>query len=219
MTGTDTGVGKTVLTALALHYLRASGVHALAMKPFCAGGRGDVKVLQRVQNHELPDELVNPYYFSEPLAPLVAARLHRCRIELKDALLRVREVAARCECLLVEGVGGLLVPLGEDFTVIDLIVRLHCEVVVVSANRLGTINHTLLTARALGESVRRRAWFVLADRQKPDVSAATNPEVLRELIGTEHLLNIPFLGRNPLITNDMNKKCRKLKKVLARLFG
>ena len=76
ITGTDTGVGKTLLTALLLHHLRQTGVHALAMKPFCSGGRADVRLLQSLQRGELSDAEMNPFYFAEPIAPFVAAKKH-----------------------------------------------------------------------------------------------------------------------------------------------
>src|SRR5882672_6525542 len=74
ITGTDTGVGKTLITALLLERLRSRGAHALAIKPFCSGSRQDVALLQSLQPHELSDEVMNPFYFHEPLAPLIAAR-------------------------------------------------------------------------------------------------------------------------------------------------
>ena len=74
ITGTDTGVGKTLLTGLLLHHLRQSGCHALAMKPFCSGSRADAEFLHAVQDGELTLDEINPFFFAEPLAPLVAAR-------------------------------------------------------------------------------------------------------------------------------------------------
>src|SRR5260221_11161888 len=113
ITGTDTGVGKTLLTALLLQHLLDTGVEALAMKPFCSGGRADVELLQAIQNSRLPDDAVNPFYFAESVAPLVAARKLRCRISLAQVLQKIRAVESRCERLLIEGSGGLMAPLGE----------------------------------------------------------------------------------------------------------
>src|SRR5262249_51966743 len=139
ITGTDTGVGKTLLTGLLVCHLRASGCHALAMKPFCSGGRADVDFLRVAQDRELTADEINPFYFREPIAPLVAARKRHIKIRLPDVLRAISDILARCECLLIEGSGGLLVPLGEGYTVADLISKLNCEVIVVSRNRLGTI--------------------------------------------------------------------------------
>src|SRR5947209_4920543 len=95
VTGTDTGVGKTLLTAVLLSHLRQQGVHALAMKPFCSGceaGLTDVDILYRLQDQELATHEINPFFFPEPLAPLVAARCHRVRITLNEVLDRIRSV-------------------------------------------------------------------------------------------------------------------------------
>ena len=85
ITGTDTGVGKTLLTAMLLAHLRDCGVNALAMKPFCSGGTTDLHVLNEIQGNELTNAEINPFYFTEPVAPLVAARKHRQKIKLPDA--------------------------------------------------------------------------------------------------------------------------------------
>jgi len=140
ITGTDTGVGKTLLTALLLSHLRQQGCRALAMKPFCSGsevGLTDVDILYRFQDHELATHEINPFFFPEPLAPLVAARRHRLRITLDDVLERIRAVInqrlvpiqnpkskvqnSQNSVLLIEGAGGLLAPLGEGFNLLDLI--------------------------------------------------------------------------------------------------
>src|ERR1041385_8329560 len=142
ITGTDTGVGKTIFTGLLVHHLRTEGVHALAMKPFCSGSRADVRLLRGMQDEALTEEEINPFYFPEPIAPLVSARKRKRLIPLGEVVQWIKKTAARCECLLVEGSGGLLVPLGEKYLVRDLIKRLNCEVIVVSRNQLGTINHT-----------------------------------------------------------------------------
>src|SRR5579862_6832824 len=102
ITGTDTGVGKTLLTALMLHHLRQAGVHALAMKPFCSGGRGDVRLLQSLQPGALSDAEMNPFYFAKPVAPLVAQKGWRA-IRLREVIKKIGEVQRQCDCLLIEG--------------------------------------------------------------------------------------------------------------------
>src|SRR5437868_2134606 len=129
VTGTDTGVGKTVFTGLLLHHLRTGGCHALAMKPFCSGGRADVKLLRALQEAELDEDEINPFYFPEPIAPLVSSRRHHRAVLLGEVVHRIKKVARRCDVLLIEGSGGLLVPLGEKYLVSDLIRRLECDVI------------------------------------------------------------------------------------------
>ncbi len=147
ITGTDTGVGKTVLTALLLSHLRQTGCCALAVKPFCSGGRADAELLHSLQEGDLTLDEINPYHFSEPLAPLVAARLHDHKITLRQSLLHIQKIGAHLKnpsihlfsnpliqratppphhsitpVLLIEGAGGLLSPLGNRFNLLDLMV-------------------------------------------------------------------------------------------------
>ena len=218
ITGTDTGVGKTLLTGLLLHHLRQSGCHALAIKPFCSGSRADIEFLRAVQDRELTPEEITPHFFAEPLAPLVAARKHHRLIRLQEVLRRIERVARRCECLLIEGIGGLLVPLGEGFTVRDLIVRLGGEVIVVSRNRLGTINHTLLTSDALQHVGITGLKAVLMSSRQEDSSAGSNGRILAELLAPTPVFSIGFLGRNPLRFEALKKNQKKIKRTLAQIL-
>jgi len=219
ITGTDTGVGKTLLTGLLLHHLRRRGCQALAMKPFCSGDRTDVRLLHAVQGEELTLDEINPFFFHEPLAPLVAARKHQQSIRLRDVLRRIADVASRCQHLLVEGSGGLLVPLGESYTVADLIVKLGCEVFVVSANRVGTINHTLLTARLLQHLGIRRVKVIMMGRRRPDKSSGSNPLVLAELLGRVPVFSLGYLGRNSTQFEAILATEKKFEKTLARILA
>jgi dethiobiotin synthetase len=219
ITGTDTGVGKTLLTGLLLHHLRRHGCHALAMKPFCSGGRADVRLLHTVQGSELTLDEINPFFFDEPLAPLVAARKHQRSIRLQDVLRRIAHVASRCQRLLIEGAGGLLVPLGEGYTVADLISKLNCEVLVVSANRLGTINHTLLTVRFLQHVGIQTLKVIMMARPRLDVSSGSNPLILAELLGQVPVFSVGFLGRNPTQIEALKAMEKKFKKTLAQILA
>ena len=219
ITGTDTGVGKTVLTGLLLHFLRSQGCHALAMKPFCSGGTADTDLLRAIQDKELTAEEISPFRFAEPVAPLVAARKHRRRVRLAEVVAAIRRMARRCECLLIEGIGGLLVPLGEGFTVRDLIARLGGEVILVSANRLGTLNHTLLTAAALDQAGVKMYKTVLMDFKQLDDSARSNGGILAELLAPKPFYILGFLGAEPLRVGGVEKKCKKIEKTLAQILG
>ena len=226
ITGTDTGVGKTLLTGLLLHHLRQSGCHALAVKPFCSGGTADVEFLNSLQEDELEPAEINPFYFAEPIAPLIAARKHHRRIHLPDVLKQIRGVMRRSECLLIEGSGGLLVPLGEGYTVGDLIRKLDCEVVVAGRNRLGTINHTLLTVEALQHIGIQRLKVVLMTQDgrrvracgRPDLSFRSNRRILSEMLAPIPVLEIGFLGRNPFALAALKKSAKKVKKTLAQIL-
>ena len=219
ITGTDTGVGKTLLTGLLLHHLRQSGCHALAMKPFCSGSRADTEFLQAVQDGELTPDEITPFFFAEPLAPLVAARRHHRSIALAEVLRLIGRIAGRCQCLLIEGIGGLLVPLGEGFTVRDLIAGLHCEVIVVSCNRLGTINHTLLTVEVLRTIENKGLKAILMSHKNEDASTGSNRRILAELLAPTPVVPISFLGRNLLRFGALKKSRKKIQKTLARILA
>jgi dethiobiotin synthetase len=219
VTGTDTGVGKTIFTGLLVHHLRSNGVHALAMKPFCSGGRADVHLLQAMQDVELTEEEINPFYFPEPIAPLVSARRRKRLISLGEVVREVKKIAARCECLLIEGSGGLLVPLGENYFVSDVIRQLNCEVIVVARNQLGTINHTLLTVNALKRFGVKNISVVLMGTSKKDASVEKNGAVLREFLGGTEVVEVGFLGKKANEIGVLKKSVRKLKKTLAGFCG
>lgn len=253
ITGTDTGVGKTLLTSLLLCHLRRRGARALALKPFCSGSRADARLLHDLQNGDLTLDEINPFYFPEPVAPLVSARKHRRRIPLDKVVEHINSIASRLgplpshpNCLiqtknrktksrnyiLIEGSGGLLVPLGEDYTVRDLIARLNCDVLVVSRNQLGTINHTLLTLRALDfthsafrtpHSTQPLAFslshVLLMRPATPDLSTATNPSLLAELLAPIPVLEFPFLGRHCMSVPALRKAAARFHKPLARLVA
>jgi dethiobiotin synthetase len=236
ITGTDTGVGKTLLTGLLLHHLRSTGCHAQAIKPFCSGGTADVEILQALQNGELTREEINPFYFPEPVAPLVSARRHRRTITLANTLNHIHRVAAsmanpsikhracstldpRHSTLLIEGSGGLLVPLGEGFTVADLIKQLGCEVIVVSRNKLGTINHTLLTVAHLQDIGIKRVMVMVMGQEEKGASTASNPRILAELLSPIPVISVPFLGLNMLSLGAIRRNAKKCKKVLAQILG
>ena len=260
ITGTDTGVGKTLLTALLLSHLRQTGCRALALKPFCSGTRADAELLHALQAGDLSLDEINPFYFSEPVAPLVAARKHRRKISLQEVLLHIQSIASSISpsihhsitpslhhpTLLIEGSGGLLVPLGENYSVLDLIVALECETIVVARNRLGTINHTMLTFRALEHALAasRKApfsrqnqartqrgplsahasppapqhlRFVLMDSDQPDHSATANRKILSQFLAPFSVHALPFLGAN-CMTPPLIKGCAaRLRHTLALL--
>lgn len=195
ITGTDTGAGKTLLTALLLCHLRDAGCRALAMKPFATGSTADADLLDRLQNGELPRTLLNPFFFKTPVAPIVAARTEGKTVRLADLAEKVEQAAAKCDLLLVEGCGGLLAPLAEDFDLLDLMRAVPTRVIVTARNRLGVLNHVLLTQRVLLSVGFEPMAIVLMGIGRPDISVETNAAILRESNPTKLVLEIPYLGR------------------------
>jgi len=218
VTGTDTGVGKTIFTGLLVRHLREEGVHALAMKPFCSGGRADVKLLRAMQDQELTEDEINPFYFPKPVAPLVDARRSKRLIPLVQVIREIKKLATRCECLLIEGSGGLLVPLGENYFVGNVIQRLNCDVIVVARNQLGTINHTLLTVAALRRFCAQNIAVALVGTSKKDASVKKNGAVLREFLGGIEVRELKFLGKKANKIGVLKKSAKKMKKTLAGFY-
>lgn len=217
ITGTDTGVGKTTVARLLLRHLRNSGINALAMKPFCSGGTDDLDAFRSIQGDELPRKILNPYYFPEPLAPAVARHETARRITLKSVLATVKKAARRCECLLVEGAGGLLVPVTRRMMVADIISALKCDVIVVTRNQIGTLNHTLLTVEALRRRGIGRIKIVFSETKQTDASSKSNPQYLSEHLKNIGVYRIPqFSSRSH---NELSKitGAKKIKKTLAQI--
>jgi dethiobiotin synthetase len=200
VTGTDTGVGKTVLAAGIVLALRARGHSVGVVKPIQSGARagdpyGDAMLLKRWTGvSELAEEIA-PYSFAAPLAPLVAAELEGRAVDCADAVARVRGVAERYEAVVVEGAGGFLVPVGEDWTIADLAAALGLPLLVVARAGLGTVNHTALTvlaARRLGLEPVGVVLNGAADESSPD-----NARLIEQLAG------VPVRGRTPLLEGEL----------------
>ena len=149
VTGTNTGAGKTILTALLLSHLRSKNIRALAVKPIETGGRRDARLLYALQREEVSLNETNPFWFTESLAPVIAARRSGRRLVKAEILKKVRALRNRCDFLLIEGAGGLLTPLGNNWSGLDLIKALKAEVVVAARNELGVINQARLTVGRL----------------------------------------------------------------------
>jgi dethiobiotin synthetase len=217
ITGTDTGVGKTVLAELLLRHLRERGVKAAALKPVCSGGRSDARALYTASGGALSLDEINPWHFRAPIAPLLSARRERKQVKLADVLAHARRVQKRFEVLLVEGAGGLLSPLGVDFNSRNLIAALRATPIVVCPNRLGAVNQVLLTLTALPQCVAGRARAVLMSPAKPDAASGTNAGLLAEFFDVRRICTLPWLGGKPDAGNALNKP--RVKRALRVLAG
>jgi dethiobiotin synthetase len=151
--GTDTGVGKTRVTAGLLRALNERGVRAAGMKPVAAGSTGarnaDVEALAACSCAGIATQDINPYCFVEPLSPHLAAQLEGTRIDPERIAAAYARVAAGCELVLVEGTGGWLTPISATATMADIAQTLALPVVLVVGLRLGCLNHALLSAQAI----------------------------------------------------------------------
>jgi dethiobiotin synthetase len=187
VTGTDTGVGKTLVGAALTLLLARSGLDVAVMKPVESGvpqpdGLGeDGKLLRWASGSRQPVEEITPYRLVEPVAPSLAARRAGIDIDWSDLLGRALRLHARHQFALLEGAGGLLTPLAEKRSVADLAAALGWPLLVVCRCDLGTINHTLLTLEvARQRGLRVAGWVINGLPAKPDLAQATAADMIRE---------------------------------------
>jgi dethiobiotin synthetase len=205
LTGTDTGVGKTHVAALLVRGLRATGVDAVGMKPICCGPRDDAEILHAAADGAIPLAEVNPVWLRPPAAPYVAAMIEERAIDL--ALIRetFQRLAATHHSLLLEGVGGWQVPITREYFVSDLAAECALPVAVVVANKLGALNHTLLTVAAIRARGLTCAGLILnhctPPAATPDVAETTNRAVLEDLLEVPILFEIAH-GQSELAISE-----------------
>lgn len=191
ITGTDTGVGKTYVTALLARALRRAGLDTVALKPVCSGDRQDAEVLRDACDAELGIDEVNPLWFARPVAPLLAARREGRSISVPALAEWFRTVSAGRRSVLVEGAGGWLVPLAGDALIADLASALALPVVVVVANRLGCINHALLTVESVrSRGLECRGLILNSITRVQDAAGLENRALLEEFSGVPVLFEI-----------------------------
>ena len=199
VTGTDTGVGKTVIAASLIAALRQRGLRVAAMKPVETGaitGPGDATRLRAAAGDIDPLADVCPISFPEPLAPLVAGQRSGRMIALETLDAAFARLSLGREAIVVEGAGGLLVPLTERASYADLFARWRLGTVVVAANRLGALNHVRLTVQAARAAGLEIVAVVLNAATRPvadDLPAATNGRTLERLLPDVPLVSWPWI--------------------------
>ena len=200
ITGTDTGIGKTFFTLAAIHALQQKGIKTTAMKPVASGAEliqgqlrnEDALAMQQAIDHAVPYERINPYCFSPPVSPHLAAAQAQTRIDLEVIKMNYHKLIEDEQFVLVEGVGGWLTPLSETAAVADLAKVFNLPVVLVVGMRLGCLNHALLTAQAIERCGFRLAGWV-ANSIDPDcVFIQEQIDYLASHLGSLPILNIPY---------------------------
>lgn len=203
VTGTDTGVGKTTVTVKLMQQLAAQGVTVIGMKPVASGcawvdGRWqneDVMQLTAAANVSAPAEWVNPYCFQPAIAPHIAAAQAGVQIEIDRIVTAYQQLTALADVVIVEGAGGLLVPLDDaGHTMADLIQALQLPALMVVGMRLGCINHALLTAEVLKQrDIALCGW--VANRMDPQMTVPTqNLDTLIAGLQQAPVLDLPFMS-------------------------
>ena len=199
VTGTDTGVGKTWVSVALIAYLQRQGLQVAGMKPVASGCKAtpfglqndDALQLAKQADVNLPYNIINPYAFEPAIAPHIAAQ--EVGIEIKLAVIAdcYREIKRQADAVVVEGAGGLLVPINYEHTMADIALKLNLEVVLVVAIRLGCINHALLTVQAIeAAGLKLKGWIA----NHPDGAPARADTIIATL---KHHIKAPCLGVMP----------------------
>ncbi|HEY1171983.1 MAG TPA: dethiobiotin synthase [Verrucomicrobiae bacterium] len=216
VTGSDTGVGKTVVSGLLARFLKEKGVNVGVCKPICSGGREDAEqLLKAARNQQTLDE-VNPWHFTQPLSPLVAARLERKQIKPEAVLKHIQSIREKRALTVVEGAGGLLSPLGEGFDSRALLTGLKAKPLIVVADKLGAVNQALLVLDALPKRYQASAQIVLSAVPKPDASSQTNARLLMEFYPDKGVHCLPRISVKDIST--LSDKRSPIHRVFQRVL-
>lgn len=210
ITGTDTGIGKTVASCLLIDALVNEGHKVVGMKPIASGAEkvngmlenDDAIELIKHANVDVPYQLINPYCFEPSIAPHIAAQQSNQQIGLSGIETSYAALTKQADWIIVEGVGGWLVPVNEKETVADIPSRLNLPVVLVVGMKLGCINHALLTANAIRSNGNNLIGWI-ANQVDPEMSVYDeNLNTLKEVLGCPLIAHIPYLSAEQ---NDPNQ--------------
>jgi dethiobiotin synthetase len=212
VSGTDTGVGKTMIAAAIVRSALRRGLRVAVLKPVETGCAqtadglmpADGMFLRSVAGLSLPIEQIVPLRYATPVSPLVASRREGLVPDSAAIHAAYRQLAESYDFVVVEGAGGLMVPITHEYFMIDLVRDLGLPLVLVAGTRLGTINHTLLSIRLAAAAGVEVAGVVLNQVAAPvnDVAEQTNPEVLRELLSVPVVGPFPYLAEKTIAGID-----------------
>lgn len=219
ITGTDTGVGKTIIAGAVIKALAFLGIRTGVMKPVESGcGReGSVLVpfdgmfLKQTAHIDDPITLVTPCCLESPLAPMAASERDMIKIDIDEIRRSFSSMAKKFETMVVEGIGGLMVPIREDYYVIDIAREFGLPLLVVAKPGLGTVNHTMLTVKCALDAGLDVAGVIINYSRPPDSGLAekTNPKLLGRICP------VPILGSFPYLKNlDEDEIARAAMKTL-----
>ena len=208
ITGTDTGVGKTIISAALIKAAHMLGLKACGMKPIETGCKQrenrkgndslippDGTFLREITGTDESIDLITPVRFENPLAPLPASEIEDKPIDLDKIKTAFRELSSRYDVIIVEGIGGLLVPIKREYFVIDLAKYFGFPIIVVSKPGLGTINHTMLTVNYAIKEGLDVAGIIINYTRPPEKTLAenTNPEIIKRLSPVPVIGTFPYL--------------------------
>ena len=208
--GIDTGIGKTTIAAGLGNLLFRKGIEVGVMKPFATGIKQyskdykslDTKMLKDASGNKDNDDVINPFFYSIPTAPYLAKRILKLNenIDIKKILNKYKEIENRHEFTIVEGIGGLMVPLSKDFCVADLAALINLPIILIMSNRIGSINHIIMTYRLAILSKLTIKGIIINSRcnfSQPSFKLINNNLkcIVEEMTGAKVLATIPYLKK------------------------
>lgn len=191
ITGTDTGAGKSVFSSILALAFYNQGKKVCISKPIQTGFLKDSDTLKKLTGNKIP--IFNIYSFSLPAAPVVSAEHENKKIEIKKVISDIKKLEKEFDCVIVEGIGGIAVPIIDNYLVADLIKDLNYPVVIVSRPSLGTINHTVLTIEFTKQKRLNLLGFVISpyDETLNDPVIKTAPDIISKLTQVQCLMKVP----------------------------
>ncbi len=200
ITATDTGVGKTTMTAALAFALKSIGVSVGVMKPFATGTQQktgykseDVAILANSIQTKDPEELINPYFFPVPASPYTAANKLKTIIDVDLVVDRFEKLQTMHDVMLVEGIGGILTPILKNYCVADLIKDMNLDTIVVTSSKIGTVNHTLMTLNAAQRYGLKIHGLIINNIDPAGYDLDELADDLKNLSGVDVLCTIPHL--------------------------
>ena len=208
--GIDTEIGKTTIAAGLSNLLFRKGIEIGVMKPFATGIKRysqdfkslDTKMLKNASGNKDNDNIINPYFYSMPTAPYLAKKILKLNenIDIEEILNKYKEIENRHDFTIVEGIGGLMVPLSKDFSVADLASIINIPIILITSNRIGSINHIIMTYRLAILYKLKIKGIIINNKYKflgTYYKLITNslPRVVEELTHCKVLATIPYIKK------------------------
>lgn len=208
--GIDTEIGKTTIAAGLSNLLFRKGIEIGVMKPFATGIKRyskdfkslDTKMLKDASGNKDNDNIINPFFYSIPTAPYLAKKILKLNenIDIEEILNKYKEIEIRHDFTIVEGIGGLMVPLSKDFSVADLASIINIPIILITSNRIGSINHIIMTSRLAILYKLKIKGIIINNKCKfleTYYKLITNslPRVVEELTQCKVLATIPYIKK------------------------
>lgn len=185
ITGTDTEIGKTYVTCALLRDLRARGLHPMGYKPLACGDRSDPRAMREaIGDASLSLELINPIYLRTPAAPYIAAEMEQRPVRIEELTTCFQQISANYSPVLVEGAGGWEAPLAPGLTMADLAAALGLPVILVVGNKLGAVNHAIMTVQGIrARGLECRSIVLNHFGEEWDAASVSNRRLIEEFTG------------------------------------